>query len=264
MKYLIKFAVLSCFLLLFYACSSDDDSPNYANLAIGKWINTETNGTSILTDASFIMELRADKVEFYATGYKLNDSNKTWNECSNFTYSINNDIITVDGTDSYSNTTHLEMKILTLNETTMKYSVVSFKVNGVAVADTPTYTMKKITKDYSSDIIGIWYGKCTNASSADTNYHYWEYLNDGTYNYYYQDSNNKWVKKTDNGGHYFLYGDYLASNYSNDLLSGSVGLSFECWNFSITNSKMTWTGLRADNKTVTYEMNKVDAVPVSK
>ena len=95
----------------------------------------------------------------------------------------------------------------------------------------------------------------------DTKYHYWEYFPDGSFNYYYQDGEDRWIRKSDNEGGYFLYGNLLVTNYTNDILSGGTGKAFECWNFKVSGEKMTWTGLRDGNTTTTYQMVKVGSAP---
>ncbi len=262
MKKLLILASLTGFLWLFIGCSDDDTTvTTNAEKVIGKWIATEINGVSALTDSLFSMEFRTDNVEVYARGSYVDSNNSKWTEGKNYTYSINNDLITINGTDESNKSVHAEFKIHSLTNSLLTYSVVSFIYNGVSTPDTKIYTCKKATNDYASQIVGIWYGKCTSANTTDTAYHYWEYLADGKYNYYYQDANSKWIKKSDNAGGYYLYGDLFASNYTNDQISGVSGTKYECWNISIANGKMKWTGKRVD-KIVTYEMIK-SSIPVS-
>ncbi len=260
----LNFIILSLLSVIPIACSEDETPVEavYTKLLIGKWVNTKVNNEYVLTDASYVMEFRNNYVEMYANGFQLDDNNKTWMENSNYTYSVNNDILIVDGTDVLNKKYHMEFKILTLDESTLTYSISVFRIDGVDYPNSNTFTCKKITEDYSTKFADVWYGKCTADNNNDTTYHYWEYFTDGTYNYYYQDSRNKWIKKSDNEGKYFLYGNLFASNYSNDLITGGTGKAFECWNFSIAGDTMTWTGLRANNKTVTYEMTKVANPPV--
>ncbi|MEI7437250.1 MAG: hypothetical protein WCL16_10660, partial [bacterium] len=170
----------------------------------------------------------------------------------------------LNGTDVYKKTYHAEFKILTLDDATMAFNILEVASDGTVHPGSTTYTLSRVAADYSESFKGVWYGKCTSAGSADTEYHYWEYLADGSYIYYYLDANKFWTKKSDNRGRYFLYGNLLASNYANDLISGGSGQAFECWNFSIAGNTMRWTGLRENNKTVTYEMQKVASAPATR
>jgi hypothetical protein len=262
MKNLFFLMLLSGCLWMFNGCSDDDEKvETNAEKAIGKWIATEINGETPLTDSLFCMEFRTDKVEMYAIGSRIDEHNSKWTEGDDYTYSINNDIITIDGKDTDGKTIHVEMKIHTLTSTQLKYSVNSYTYDGVSIPDTKIYTCKKADVDYSSKIVGVWHGKCTSANTTDTTNHYWEYFADGKYNYYYTNANGGWVKKSDNEGKYFLYGDLFVSNYMNDFVAGTQGWNYECWNISIIdNNKMKWTGKRAD-KTVVYEMERAIAPP---
>ncbi len=263
MKNLFILASLAGFLCLFNGCSDDDDNVtnNYPELAIGKWVVTNIDGITPLTDSLFCMELRSDKAEIYSIGTRIDANNSKWVEGDNYIYTINNDIITINGIDQLNKTVTVELKIQELTSTTFTYSVKSYVYDGISTPDSHVYTCKKASVDYATQIIGVWYGKCTSDNTADTNYHYWEYLANGNYNYYYQDDANNWIKKSDNEGKYFLYGNLFVSNYLNDLQSGTTGMNYECWNISINNTKMNWTALRTNNKTVTYEMDKVEAAP---
>jgi hypothetical protein len=246
--------------LLFGGCTNDEET-NYAELIKGTWVNTLVNEQPVLTDAAYVMEFKSDNTELYATGYQLDKNNKSWRVSSNYTYNIKGNLVYIDGTDVLGDSYHMVLKILSLKQEILTSSVQTFILNGEAITNTNTYSCQKVSDDYSDEFTGIWYGRCTTEGSADSLYHYWEYFDDGTYNYYYQDENSNWIKKEDNEGHYFLYGNLMASNYSHDLLSGGSGLAYECWNFTIDENKMVWTGLRENNITITYEMEKVQSPP---
>lgn len=246
--------------LLLVGCATDDE-PNYAELLKGTWINTLINGQPLLTDETFVMELKPDNTEMYAIGFQLDENNKSWIEGVDYTYSIVGDHIVINGTDVLGNAMQMEFKIESLTDETLTFTVPTFKVNNVEVPNDRTFTCKKITDDYRTAFTGVWYGRCTTEGTADSTYHYWEHLADGRYFYYYQDENDNWIKKTDNEGRYYLYGNLMACNYTNDLLTGGTGKVFECWHFTIDGSKMVWTGLRENAMTITYEMDKVPSAP---
>ena len=198
----------------------------------------------------------------YATGQMLDENNKTWMENDQYTYSINGTKIIIDGKDVFTRIFHLEFNIVLLGQSTMVNTVPVFMVKRISYPDTSTYTVTRITEDYSTKFTGVWYGKCTSVAPQDTAFHYWQYFPDGCFNYYYRDETGSWIKKADNEGHYFLYGNLLATNFTNDLITGGTGKSYECWNFYIDGTKMTWTGLRPENTTITYAIDKVAVPPV--
>jgi len=262
-KMLMVFTSLVVLMVLFSGCKKDD-KPNYSELILGMWVNTHVNNEAILTDASYSMEFKSDHTENYAIGFQLDETNKAWQENDHYTYNVVGDLIVIDGVDILDKAYHMEFKILTLDQSTLKYSIQAFSIDGITIPISNIFTCKRIVDDLSADFTGVWYGKCTSDNTTDTKFHYWEYFSDGSYNYYYLDENNNWIKKSDNEGRYFLYGNLFASNYSNDLISGGTGLAYECWNFNIVGNIMTWSGLRENDIIVTYEMEKVDEAPTTR
>ncbi len=246
--------------LLLTGCINEEEI-DYESLIKGKWINILVDYQPILTDAAFYCEYKSDKTQIYSIGYKTDENNKNWIENDGYTYSVKKNQITVDGPDKNGDVFHMVFEILLIDETYMTYKVKEFSINKKDLPDAKVYTCKRVTEDLSEKLKGIWYGKCTSAGSQDTAYHYWEYLSDGKYNYYYKDANNKWIKKSDNEGKYFLYGNLFVSTYSNDLITGGKGKTFECWNVEINGNTMQWKGLRDNSSIVTYTMEKVSLLP---
>jgi len=48
------------------------------------------------------------------------------------------------------------------------------------------------------------------------------------------------------------------------LITGGKSKTYECWIFEIKDKTMTWTALRDNNKTESYQMEKVVAAPQTK
>ncbi len=258
MKRLLVAAIITSLLL----CSCEDDDTDYAALLTGTWVNTHVDNVPVLTDDSYVCQYRPDMVQFYAQGVRLDENNKTWRESDTYTYQVEGRMIIIDGTDVNNKTYHLELEIVAMTRNSFTEVVKEYKVDNVNYPDPKSYTYHRVTEDYSDQFVGVWYGHCTTPGTSDTGYHYWEYFADGSFNYYYQDENDDWVRKSDNDGGYFLYGNLMASNYTNDLISGGTGKAYECWNFQITGNNMIWTGLRENGQTITYEMSKVAQAPL--
>lgn len=259
----MKKLTLICMLvsLLLSGCKKDEKI-DYFSLIAGRWVNTLVDNQPILTDASFTFEFRSDHEQSYATGFILDENNKTWIDNANYTYSVSDNKIIIDGSNQQGNVFHMEFAIIYVDGQTLRYSVSKFMIDNVAYPDPKTYTHQKVTSYLRNQFIGTWYGKSTTPGTADTSYHYWSYFSEGNYNYYYRDNLGKWINKPDNEGKYFLYGNFLASNYTNDLLSGGTGKAFECWNISIKGDTMLWSGLRTFGQTTSYKMGKVAGPPV--
>lgn len=256
MKKLVFASIL--FALLFSGCKEKTD---YAGLLVGKWVSSTINGEPPVTNDVHFCEYRADGVELYASGIQLDQVNKTWIENDKYEYSVDGNIITIDGTDDQHNIYHIEFAITSLDENTLTHTVRNYSYNGVAVVDTNIYSYRKVTTDYQDQFTGIWYGRCVTPGTTDPNYHYWEYLANGSFNYYYQNAASQWIRKSDSDGGYFLYGNLLVCNYTNDLILGSHGKAYECWYFDIEGTNMTCTSLDSNNSNVTYEVVKVSNPP---
>ena len=246
--------------LIFLGCKKEV-SPDYSALVPGTWVNTLVDDHAVLTDATFVMELRPDKVELYAIGFKLDANNKTWLESDKYTYSIIGNIIKIDGVGALGGNFHMEFKIRSADGTFLTFSVQKFTIDQVEYPDSKIYTCRKVKADLKSQIVGTWYGKSTTSGTTDTSFHYWQYFADGHFNYFYQDGAGNWISKPDNEGKYLLYGDFLASNYTNDLITGGSGKAFECWNITVTGNTMSWTGLRENGLSTSYRMDKVSGPP---
>jgi hypothetical protein len=257
-KLLFSGIVLS---LLLWSCKKKAE-PDYASLVHGAWVNTHVDNKAIQTDASFFFEFRSDNVQPFACGYSLDENNKTWLENDNYTYLINGKNVIIDGVNVLGKKFHMEFEILSVDDHTLSYAVSKFMIDNVEYPDPKTYTNKKVTTDFQNKLVGTWYGKSITPGSMDDSYHYWDYLADGHFDYYYQDDKGNWINKPDNEGFYFLYGDLLASNYTNDLISGERGKAFECWNISIEGNTMLWNGLRENGLITSFRMEKVACPPV--
>ena len=254
------FQILVLFVIL-PGCSKTDE-PGNLPLLKGTWVNTRIDEMNVETNRKFIMEL-ADEKEYYSVGVVFDTANKKWIDRRAYDYSLSDDRIMISGTDVLGNGVNIEMEIISVNSTDLVYRVNLFKYNGVEIPDNKTYTLKKVSKSLNDQIIGTWYGKATSAGSTDTDYHYWNYLPDGSYEYYYREApgSSQWIKKEDNEGRYYLYDNLLATNWSNDIFSGVPGLDYECWEIDITGNRMKWTGYRDNGKVTSYEMERVAAPP---
>lgn len=256
-KLLFTGALFSVMLL---GCKKEQKT-DYSALILGTWTNTHIDGVPVLTDNSFAFEFRADNTQPYAMGYVLDDNNRTWIQNDPYPYSVNGNRITIDGTNKLGHVFHMEFLIQSVDGSSLVYSVDRFLIDNIEYPDPKIYTNRKETSDLSGRFTGTWYGRSTTAGS-DSSYHYWNYFEDGRFNYYYRDSLGQWVNKPDNEGRYFLYGSLLATNYTNDLLSGGTGKAYECWNISIRGDTMKWSGLRPDGLVTTFRMVRVPGPPV--
>lgn len=249
-------------ILLLSGCSKVADE-SYEELILGTWLNTHVNETAVETDAAYVMEFREGGIEFYSTGYQIDENNRKWIDGTQFSYSFNNNQLVISGTNSFDAFFEMVFVLEYISKTKYIYKVGSFKINGIDYPDEKVYTCTRVSNDLKSSITGTWYGKSTEAGSADTAFHYWQYFDNGSYDYFYRNEEGNWINKPDNEGKYYLYGNHLATNFTNDLISGGTGLAYECWEVSINGNTMNWTGRRSGGRIASYSMQRVSSPPIS-
>lgn len=262
-KSYFKLAIILQLTLVFIVSCNKADDPTTAELLKGVWINTHIDDAAVESDLMFVMEF-VENTEYYSAGVVYDAQNREWIDRRAFNFSINADLISIDGTDALGNALVMEFEILSITKSELKYKVNSFSSNGVVIPDPKVYKMKKETIQLENLIVGTWYGKSTHAGSPDTDYHYWDYLADGTYDYYYRETpTSPWIKKIDNVSSYYLYDNLLVTNWSNDLISENMDLKYEVWEVELVNDTMKWTGLRAGGQITSNEMVKVAGPPTN-
>jgi len=260
----VKKLFFSCLIVLLAGTGcKKEKGTDYASLVLGRWINIQVDHNPVLTDESFVIEFRSDGVETYAKGFQLDENNRSWIENDNYKYYLDGNCIIIDGYNDFGNKFHMVFEILSIDPSCMTYSVRKFMIDDQEYPDEKSYTNIKVSADLTSRFKGTWYGKSSTPGGTDPSFHYWDYLDNGHFNYYFQDSTGTWINKHDNEGGYFLYGSFLASNYTNDLNTGVSGKAFECWNIEIQGDSMFWTGLRENGATTSFRMAKVSGPPVS-
>lgn len=249
-------------LVFLTACSKFKDEP-YNERIEGSWINTFIDGQFVPTNQVFTMRFTKEGAQYYSAGYQLDGNNRTWLDGTLFSYKVVNNDLFIEGSNVYGDFYEMVFTLAHSNDEKLEYTVSSFKVNGTEYPDNKTYTCKKISSDLHDSFVGTWYGRSTTPGTLDTAYHYWDYFADGSYDYYYRDSLGNWVNKPDNEGKYYLYGDFLATNYTNDLITGETGLAYECWNIEINGNTMNWRAIRDNWFEPSYSMVKVSGPPAS-
>lgn len=249
------FLALAVLPLLFTSCNKDDDSPSTNELLQGKWrmvmfdnhpcptnnmeVLTFDNGT-LITSASKEGEKSIWEAK-RRSYYKLNgneiefvhqDGDETQDGAGNKPAGAP-DKPADDGTGGLDKTRKIEF-----------ISADSLVISQAGPADKPAVqnVYKKINKDYSSDIIGMWEGvKLTGEETYGDINHHWEYKADGTYVYYVKNDQDEWVPKEQPTADYFVDGDWLATSWSD--VSGKN--YHEWWVIdSIKNGKMYWSAIR--------------------
>ena len=246
MKSFKSFGLVLALALGSWGCESDDDPAFDPAHLPGTWIHAEKDGQAVPADDRFVSTYRADGTETYA----IRGSANHWVETDGYAYAIGGRTIAVAG-----HGTQLEYDVEELSASKLVYRVSRLVVGGQDLEDTSVYVLRKPAADYSAQFLGLWEGhETTDGATGAT--HRWKYAADGSYQYFHAQVDGRWQDKTDNGGRYFLYGDYFVSNYRNDANSGAAGNACEAWDVSISGDTMRWKALR-NGKTYSFVMTRV-------
>ncbi|MDL2227372.1 hypothetical protein LJC25_03605 [Bacteroidales bacterium OttesenSCG-928-K03] len=233
---------------LFYSCNKFS---SYPEDIIGTWISVEQDGKEILTDNNFILTFNSPNIEIYADHKDVENGTK-WVVNNPGTFRLEENILFEEGIDENGKSYTYKSRI-NIDGDLMKFEVMEFILGGVDQNYSLDFTVKRIKDDYKSQFIGLWKGK----ESTSENDKYWDFFEDGTYDYYYFDPETQsYVNNEDNKGEYFLYGDFMVSNY----IGKDDKLTYECCFFTITGNTMKWVSKRENDITATYIMERAESV----
>ena len=151
------------------------------------------------------------------------------------------------------------------NEFTANHEVTVTKDGNIVLNEKVLLTLAKVKVDYSADIIGMWEGMSTGAEGSefdDGENHRWEYLLDGTFNYFHK--NDLWQISDDEYADYFVAGNLLCTRWKN--AGEGQEERREWWEIeSIEDGVMKWKALRqkedGSTYTATFEMKKIELSP---
>ncbi|MBR4713492.1 MAG: hypothetical protein IKP27_07445 [Paludibacteraceae bacterium] len=110
---------------------------------------------------------------------------------------------------------------------------------------------RKIDKDFSKDIVGLWEGKLALPGIPGVTDHRWDFREDGTFLSFDRDTiNDEWVVNHTTTNQYMVDGTWLAMR--KQALDPARD-SRECWDISVEGDKMYWSALRADSVGLRHE-----------
>ena len=123
---------------------------------VGKWKAVTQDGTERVTDKLYVMTFNADGTMTYSSSTFFQNLNKyTWRNKAPFTYSISGNVLTREGQeDGELRKAFYEVTEISGNEMQMVFTS--------SIWDGQTFSLgmkidyKRITTDYSADIIGMW------------------------------------------------------------------------------------------------------------
>lgn len=256
--------------IMLTSCDSDenggtDSNTVFSEKVMGKWMCNIIDGKPCVTNYNYVLTFISPTKAFRSLSQSAPQSmNSLWNNGTECDVKIEGEKMTITAQYTEDLKTKSEYYVISISETDMvlmSKHFVTYKGNNLDVPEHSTERFKKVTVDYSNDIIGTWEGKMTSQESVydDGKMHRWEYKADGTYVYYTLNDDGQWERYDNTYANYFVDGVLLCSRWKNN---GEDTEQREWWEIeSIQNGVMKWTAVRKRDDGTTYtssfQMTKV-------
>lgn len=264
MKKAIYYVALATMVLV--SCGKDKENDNLAQQMIGKWMMYKFNEHIVPTNEKVVYTFESTTTGYLsASRVDFTEDHPKWSCRVPSEVTVEDDKIIMGGTLNKTTSFSAELLVKSISNTDMltesKYTVYH---NGDVLSNSEGLVLwKKVARDYSNDILGVWEGHVTSDQGSefdDGELHRWEYLDNGNYIYYCQDDNGQWTSDVNEMAQYFVDGTLLCTRWKNT--GESEVENREWWEIeSIENGTMKWTALRLREDgsmyTATFSMTKV-------
>ena len=247
------------------ACTSNDDNPATPSgpsesvikeKIVGKWKGVTQDGAELTTNVRTVLTFNADGTRTVSTSrFESNTNEYLFRNKQSGTYAIEGSQLKnyLDTNDGY------DVAIYNIN--VIDDSQLAMTMQNLNPGRKSVY--KRVTADYSEDIIGLWEGV---EMTGDETYGNAEariaYLTDGTYRYYQKNSEGEWeVKAGQELSEYNVDGDWLATRWQEK----GGEMNYEWWDIDeIKDGQMKWSALREREDgtrfTTTFTWKKVSDI----
>ena len=222
---------------------------------IGKWMTAELNGKPFLTNDKFVYTFLNTTSAYMSASV----TEEVWHDQTSLDAKIKDNVITLSKQDEHKSMT-IEMTVTSINANEMHADVKgTLTVDGVVTHTINDHFLyEKVKEHYRKPIRGMWEGR--RISGGTTEYHRWEYFEDGTFNFYRKVGDDQWIKVQDEFADYFVDGRLLCTRWKN--VGEGTQEYREWWEIrSIENDTMIWTALRlnelGDRYVESFVMTKV-------
>ena len=230
---------------------------------VGKWKAVTQDGEERITNKLYVMTFNADGSLTYSSSTFFPNLNRyAWRNKAPFTYSISGNVLTREGLeDGEMRKAFYEVTEISGNEMQMVFT--SYILDGQTFSRGMKIDYKRVTADYSADIIGMWEvtGMTGEGTYNDDNARL-AFLADGTYKYYRKSEAGEWqLVSTRDVEEYFVDGDWLATRWQE---TGGE-MNYEWWDIDeIKDGQMKWSALREREDgirfTTTFTWKKVSDI----
>ena len=267
-------AIITCGASVFASCNTDAiDNPvvpvepdlNVAEKIIGKWMVAERDGEPALTNEKNVFTfLSATKAYQSVSRVDYDETKPKWRAKEECDMTIDGNTVTLlSHSSNIDKVFTLNIKSIDDNNMSCNFKIVIMKDGEVRNTIEDTRIYRRVTADYSADIIGMWEGYSTGEEGSefdDGENHRWEYMTDGTFNYFHK-VDGQWQISDDDYADYFVDGNLLCTRWKNAGAGNEEHR--EWWEIeSIEDGVMKWKALRQKEDgttyTATFEMKKID------
>lgn len=228
---------------------------------IGKWMSAEKNGEPFLTDDKGVYTFLSTTSAYMSASVKgkpgLGD---LWHDFTELDVNIKDNVIMLTHKLDEHKTMAIKMTVTSIDDEKMHADVyAALTVDGTVVGTVKDHILyEKVKVNYRTPILGLWEGR--RITGGTTEYHRWEYLEDGNYYFYLKKGEGQWVRMEDEISEYFVDGRLLCTRWKN--AGEGTQENREWWEIrSIENDAMIWTALRqnelGEQYVESFTMNKV-------
>ena len=254
-------ATLICGVTTFASCSKQDNPVNPAdNLAekiLGKWMPVYLDGNPVVTDLKSVYTFVSATKAYMSVSINAQQGEEiVWNNQKELDLSINGNKMTLTNHSDEHTTMVEEFNITAIDGSafTANHKITVTVDGSVMLHNEGTIRFEKLTRDYREAIIGLWEGRVSSEEGSefdDGKLHRWEFKDDGTFVFYFQDENDEWYASNDEFAEYFCDGTLLCTRWKN--VGEGTKENREWWEIqSIKNGVMKWYGLRQREDGTTY------------
>ncbi len=222
-------------------------APSQAELEksiIGKWMSKSINGNPFLTDNKGVYTFLNTSSAYMSSSVNSRpELGDLWHDLTPMDVEISGNIVWLTRQLDEHKTLNISMIVTSINADEMQADVAGtlMKDGGIIGSVSDHILYERIKENYRKPILGLWEGRRT--AGGSTEYHRWEYLGDGHYNFYRKVGEDQWVKVEDEFAEYFVDGRLLCTRWKN-AGEGTVE-NREWWEIrSIEEDTMIWTALR--------------------
>lgn len=253
--FVVLAVTLICGACLFTSCKKDDDL-NVKEKIIGKWIVSDKDGQPMLTNDKVVLNFVSASKAYVSVSINNNpEMGNVWIEVLENNVVIDGNKVTISGHPDEHTTVVEEYTVTAINDnefTAILNATVTIDGTVVTSGEGSSFRFVKVNVDYSADIIGMWEGLSTGDEGSefdDGENHRWEYLLDGTFNYFHK-VNDQWQISDDDYADYFVAGNLLCTRWKNAGAGNEEHR--EWWEITINGNTMYWTALRQREDGTTY------------